>query len=175
MKEWEHEEKIGRKKRRKGRRWRGRKEGKGRYGEKSKTSYTNSIHRLVHVSPLELVKLSCGPPSADVWHAQRKSVRGLNDTRITPHLKALPASGKAFCERYTQAGFHLLGRHLPCISRRTSQLQDRASLGVLHFPLVDFPCHHLSSWWWNVGELRTPTASVLLSPSRRAGGGRGYP
>lgn len=50
---------------------------------KTKTSYTNCTERSVHIPPLVVIKLSCGPHSADVWHAQRKS---------TPHTSSQGSS-----------------------------------------------------------------------------------
>ena len=115
--------KIGRKKR-KERREKGR---KGNIWRKVK----NKLHKLYRqvsscsslrgckTFPWGLPLQMCDTPKGSpVWE--------FNDARRTPHLKALPASGKAFCELYTQAELRFLGRHLPCTSRKKSQRQQRS-------------------------------------------------
>ena len=106
-------------------------------------------------------------------------MQGPNDTSITPHLKALPASGKAVCELYTQAEFSFLGRHFSCTSRKKSQRQKRSIFApnsllwgfyilVLYFPR--YTCHLTID---THGELRTPRENLLLSPSGTTRGALG--
>lgn len=116
--------------------------------------------------PLQMCDMPRGSPSGGL---------------MTPesHLISRPFQllARVFVKFTLRQGFCLLGRHLPCTSRKrargnskASLFQGLTSLGFLYFPMAYLPCHHLHSW-----ELRVPTANLLLNPSRKTGGGLGYP